>query len=42
MNIMFALVTLGTFLITVVLARVLIPVLKSIKMGQKILDIGPR
>ncbi len=31
-----------TFVITVVLARIFIPVLKSIKMGQKILDIGPR
>jgi len=31
-----------TFVVTVVLARVFIPVLKSVKMGQKILDIGPR
>ena len=31
-----------TFAVTVVLARIFIPVLKSIKMGQKILDIGPR
>ena len=31
-----------TFVVTVVLARIFIPVLKSIKMGQKILDIGPR
>lgn len=31
-----------TFVMTVVLARIFIPVLKSIKMGQKILDIGPR
>ena len=31
-----------TFVLTVVLARVFIPVLKSVKMGQKILDIGPR
>lgn len=31
-----------TFVVTVVLARNFIPVLKSVKMGQKILDIGPR
>lgn len=31
-----------SFIITVVLSRFFIPVLKSIKMGQKILDIGPR
>ena len=31
-----------SFVVTVVLARVFIPVLKSVKMGQKILDIGPR
>ena len=31
-----------SFLVTVVLGKYLIPVLKSIKMGQKILDIGPR
>lgn len=31
-----------TFLITVFLGAKFIPVLKSIKMGQKILDIGPR
>ena len=30
------------FLITAILGKILIPVLKSIKMGQKILDIGPR
>lgn len=30
------------FFATVILARIFIPVLKSIKMGQKILDIGPR
>lgn len=30
------------FVLTVILARVFIPVLKSVKMGQKILDIGPR
>lgn len=31
-----------TFLFTVLISRKLIPVLKSKKMGQKILDIGPR
>lgn len=31
-----------SFIVTVVLARIFIPVLKSVKMGQKILDIGPR
>ena len=31
-----------SFVITVILSRFLIPVLKSIKIGQKILDIGPR
>ncbi|MCI8590681.1 MAG: phospho-N-acetylmuramoyl-pentapeptide-transferase [Clostridiales bacterium] len=31
-----------TFLMTVIICRWLIPVLKSKKMGQKILDIGPR
>ncbi len=30
------------FAVTVILARIFIPVLKSAKMGQKILDIGPR
>lgn len=31
-----------SFVVTAVLGRLLIPVLKSVKMGQKILDIGPR
>ena len=31
-----------SFLITLILGKIFIPVLKSIKMGQKILDIGPR
>ncbi len=35
-------VLLATFLITAIAARILIPKLKSIKMGQKILDVGPR
>lgn len=30
------------FVVTVILSKIFIPVLKSIKMGQKILDIGPR
>ncbi len=34
--------TLVCFIVTAVLARIFIPVLKSVKMGQKILDIGPR
>ena len=42
MNISFIVSAAVTFVITVVLARIFIPVLKSIKMGQKILDIGPR
>jgi len=32
----------AVFVLTVVFARILIPLLKSWKMGQKILDIGPR
>ena len=32
----------GSFIITVLILRVLIPKLKSLKLGQKILDIGPR
>ena len=31
-----------SFVLTAIIARKFIPVLKSIKMGQKILDIGPR
>ena len=31
-----------TFAVTAIAARILIPILKSKKMGQKILDIGPR
>ncbi|MBO6053122.1 MAG: phospho-N-acetylmuramoyl-pentapeptide-transferase [Clostridia bacterium] len=41
-SILFAAVFLVTFLITVLVSKKLIPVLKSKKMGQKILDIGPR
>lgn len=42
MNVSFAASVVISFVLTVVLARVFIPVLKSVKMGQKILDIGPR
>lgn len=38
----FAIMTTLTFVCTAVLTRILIPILKSKKMGQKILDIGPR
>ncbi|MBO4264588.1 MAG: phospho-N-acetylmuramoyl-pentapeptide-transferase [Clostridia bacterium] len=38
----FAASLIATFLITVLVSRKLIPFLKSKKMGQKILDIGPR
>ena len=31
-----------TFFLTAVIARILIPKLKSMKLGQQILDIGPR
>ena len=37
----FLLVTVGTFLLTAVLLRIIIPILKAHKLGQKILDIGP-
>ena len=42
MTISFAIAFAFTFAVTVILARIFIPVLKSVKMGQKILDIGPR
>ena len=38
----FGICTLAVFIITAVTLRFLIPKLKSWKMGQKILDIGPR
>lgn len=38
----FVLVTLGVFALTVLTERILIPILRSHKAGQKILDIGPR
>lgn len=41
-KILFAVVVLLTFLITVLISKKLIPALASRKMGQKILDIGPR
>ena len=40
--ILFAVLTAFTFLLTVLISRRLIPYLKSKKMGQKILEIGPR
>ena len=42
MLIYFLICTVGTFALTVLFSRILIPILKSHKMGQKILDIGPR
>ena len=41
-NILFAAVLVMTFLSTVLISRKLIPILKSRKMGQTILEIGPR
>jgi len=41
-KILFAAALVLTFLFTVLISRKLIPALKSRKMGQKILDIGPR
>ena len=41
-KILFAIALIVTFAATVGISRVLIPILKSKKMGQKILDIGPR
>ncbi|MBQ7836276.1 MAG: phospho-N-acetylmuramoyl-pentapeptide-transferase [Clostridia bacterium] len=41
-QIIFLCVLAATFLVTVLISRKLIPVLASHKMGQKILDIGPR
>ncbi len=41
-KLLFILTLAGTLGITAVLLRILIPILKSHKMGQKILDIGPR
>ena len=38
----FVLVTIGVFVLTALIERILIPVLRSHKAGQKILDIGPR
>ena len=42
MAIEFLISFIGVFLVTVLLLKWLIPVLKSKKVGQKILDIGPR
>lgn len=41
-KILFAIALIVTFAVTVGISRILIPILKSKKMGQKILDIGPR
>ena len=38
----FIIIALAVFLITVVLERLIIPILKSHKVGQQILEIGPR
>ncbi len=42
LTIIFVLVTLGVFGLTALAERILIPILRSHKAGQKILDIGPR
>lgn len=42
LTIVFVLVTLGVFALTALAERILIPILRSHKAGQKILDIGPR
>ena len=41
-TITFATVAVTVFLLTVLAERILIPILRSHKLGQKILDIGPR
>ncbi len=41
-KILFAVTAVLTFLFTVIAARFIIPILRSKKMGQKILDVGPR
>ena len=38
----FVLITLGVFVLTAVIERILIPILRAHKAGQKILDVGPR
>lgn len=42
MSVFYIITLLTTLLLTALILRFLIPVLKSKKMGQKILDIGPR
>ena len=42
LSLYFAICAVAVFVLTVIALRILIPKLKSIKMGQKILDIGPR
>lgn len=41
-SIIFVIVTLGVFALTAIAERILIPILRSHKAGQRILDIGPR
>ena len=41
MTLIYVISLLSTFITTAVILKFLIPVLKSKKMGQKILDIGP-
>ncbi len=42
MKLILALTTLGALVLSYVLYRIFIPILKSVKLGQKILDVGPR
>ena len=42
LSLYFSICAVAVFVLTVIALRILIPKLKSIKMGQKILDIGPR
>ena len=42
MLIEFILVAASVFLLTVILEKIIIPILKSHKVGQRILEIGPR
>ncbi|MBE6643179.1 MAG: phospho-N-acetylmuramoyl-pentapeptide-transferase [Ruminococcaceae bacterium] len=42
MYLYFIIAFVATLVLTVIAERILIPILKSVKMGQKILDIGPR
>lgn len=42
MLVCFSITAIASFVLTVIFSRILIPKLKSLKVGQKILDIGPR